>query len=161
MDRSPLSIDPRALRYDVMVGTGGIGSGEFFALRGNHTLRREESRGGRFEDRRDYCKLHIISHYVRTLTGPYLAVYPVGRVGGDETGLRLLREMSDAGLDLAYTRRVAGERTLRSVCLTYPDGSGGNLTADDSASARVTPADIGEALASPSMISPIICSGIL
>ena len=45
-----------------MIGVGGIGSGVFFALDGNHTLGREESRGGRFLDRRDYCKLHIVSH---------------------------------------------------------------------------------------------------
>ena len=52
-----------------LIGIGGIGSGTFFALNGNHTLGREESRGGRFLDRRDYCKLHIISHYVRPLLG--------------------------------------------------------------------------------------------
>ena len=42
----------------------------FFALDGNHTLGREESRSGHFLDRRDYCKLHIVSHYVCRLLGP-------------------------------------------------------------------------------------------
>ncbi len=147
MRRSPLAIDPRSLRRDAMVGTGGIGWGEFFALHGDHTLGREESRGGRFEDRRDYCKLHIVSHYFKVLVGPRLAVYPIGKVGDDESGRRLLREMRDTGLDLSYTGFAAGERTLRSLCLSYPDGSGGNLTADDSASAHVAPEDIRRALA--------------
>jgi sugar/nucleoside kinase (ribokinase family) len=144
--RTPLALDPASMRYEVLIGTGGIGSGEFFALRGNHTIGREESRPGRFDDRRDYCKLHIICHYVRTLAGPRLAVYPVGRVGDDETGLRLLREMGQAGLELAFARAAPGARTLRSICFTYPDGSGGNLTTDDSASALVSAADVAEAL---------------
>jgi hypothetical protein len=46
-----------------MLGVGGIGSGTFFLLNGEHSLGREESRSGHFIDRRDYCKLHIISHY--------------------------------------------------------------------------------------------------
>ena len=54
-------------RYRAMIGAGGIGSGAFFALDGEHTLGREESRSGRLLDRRDYCKLHIISHYVKAL----------------------------------------------------------------------------------------------
>jgi sugar/nucleoside kinase (ribokinase family) len=33
-----------------------------------------------------------------------------------------------------------GTRTLFSICFTYPDGSGGNLTTSDSACARVEPA---------------------
>ena len=57
-------------RYDVVVGTGGIGSGIFLALEGNRTLGREESRPADLLDQRDYCKLHIVSHYVRRLLGP-------------------------------------------------------------------------------------------
>ena len=68
-------------RYDAMIGVGGIGSGRFFAVEGNHTLGREESRGGRFLDRRDYCKLHIISHYVRALAGEAFTVIPGGQSG--------------------------------------------------------------------------------
>ncbi len=62
-----------------MIGTGGIGSGRFFALDGNHTLGREESRSGRFLDRRDYCKLHIVSHYVRPLLGPSFTAIAIGQ----------------------------------------------------------------------------------
>ena len=70
-------------RYRALIGTGGIGSGMFFALDGNHTLGREESRSGHFLDRRDYCKLHIVSHYVRRLLGSRLPGDPArnGRHG--------------------------------------------------------------------------------
>ena len=128
--------------YSGMIGTGGIGSGSFFLLSGNETLGREESRGGRFLDRRDYCKLHIVSHYVKALLGDPFAVYPVGRVGEDAAGTGLLAEMEEAGLDLRFVRRVADAPTLFSFCLLYPDGSGGNLTTNDSASSRLDPRDV-------------------
>jgi sugar/nucleoside kinase (ribokinase family) len=120
-----------------MIGVGGIGSGSFFAVRGNQTLGREESRGGHFLDRRDYCKLHIVSHYVRALLGPSFTTIPVGKIGEDEVGRRLLREMDAAGLDTRYVECSPGNQTLFSFCLVYPDGSGGNLTTDDSACAHV------------------------
>jgi sugar/nucleoside kinase (ribokinase family) len=40
-------------------------------------------------------------------------------------------------LELDYVRRAAGDQTLFSFCFVYPDGSGGNLTTDDSACAKV------------------------
>lgn len=129
-------------RYTAMIGTGGIGSGAFFALEGNHTLGREESRGGRFLDRRDYCKLHIISHYVQTLLGPDCAVLPIGAVGEDGPGQALLVEMQEAGLALDFVRVLPGEQTLYSFCFIYPDGTGGNMTTTDSACARVDAAVI-------------------
>jgi ribokinase len=132
-------------KYDAMIGTGGIGTGTFFALSGNHTLGREESRGGQFLDRRDYCKLHIISHYVRRLVGGDFKTLPVGRVGDDAAGRRLVEEMRAEGLDVSHTAIMPGEQTLDCICLLYPDGSGGNLTVTDSASGRVTPADIQKA----------------
>jgi len=128
-----------------MIGVGGIGSGIFFALNGNHTLGREESRSGRFLDRRDYCKLHIISHYVKTLLGPEFAAIPIGKVGDDEVGHRMLGEMREAGLDVRYVWACPGEQTLTSICLIYPDGSGGNLTVDNSACDKVDTAFVGEA----------------
>jgi ribokinase len=134
-----------ARKYDAMVGTGGIGTGTFFALSGNHTLGREESRGGKFLDRRDYCKLHIISHYVQRLVGGDFKTLPLGRVGDDAAGRRLMEEMRAEGLDLSLTSTTPGEQTLDCICLLYPDGSGGNLTVTDSASGRVTPEDIGKA----------------
>jgi sugar/nucleoside kinase (ribokinase family) len=132
-------------RYRALIGVGGIGSGRFFALKGDHTLGREESRAGRFLPNRDYCKLHIISHYVKRLLGPAFATILIGKVGDDDIGRRLLQEMQDAGLDLRYVRICAGEETLFSVSFIYPDGSGGNLTTDDSACHRVDAASVAEA----------------
>ena len=123
--------------YRALIGTGGIGSGMFFALDGNHTFGREESRSGHFQDRRDYCKLHIVSHYVSRLLGPDFPVIPLGMVGADDVGDRLLAEMADTGLDLRYVGRAEGRRTLYALCLIYPDGGGGNITENDSASAAV------------------------
>ena len=130
-------INPPSTRYRALIGTGGIGSGNFFALDGNHTLGREESRSGHFLDRRDYCKLHIVSHYVRRLLGSDFPVIPLGMVGADDVGERLLGEMMEVGLDIRYVGRAEGRGTLYALCLIYPDGSGGNVTENDSACAAV------------------------
>jgi ribokinase len=135
----------KPLRYRALAGTGGIGAGSFFALRGNETLGREESRAGRFLDRRDYCKLHIIEHYVRALLGPEFPTIAIGRVGGDDTGSRILAEMEAAGLDVRHVESAPGEQTLFSFCFLYPDGSGGNLTTEDSASSKVDAAFVERA----------------
>jgi sugar/nucleoside kinase (ribokinase family) len=134
-----LNIDPNRQKFKAMIGTGGIGSGSFFALKGDHTLGREESRAGRFVDRKDYCKLHIISHYVKVLTGNDFSVIPIGMVGDDEPGKRVYNEMEKTGLDMSHVTLLPGEQTLFSFCFIYPDESGGNLTVDDSASSRVSP----------------------
>ncbi len=140
MSTHPLNVDN--LRYDAMIGVGGIGAGSFFQVEGNATVGREESRAGRFLDRRDYCKLHIISHYVKTLLGAQFAVIPVGNVGDDYAGKRLLEEMREVGLDMSHVRVLRGVDTLFSFCFVYPDGSGGNFTTNDSACARLTAADV-------------------
>ena len=94
-----------------LVGVGGIGTGMFFALEGNHDLGRNESRPGRFLDVRDYCKLHIVAQYPAVLlgaredTGPFHVV-PVGKVGIDEVGLRLRAEMERAGMDVRFVDAV-------------------------------------------------------
>jgi len=137
-----LHISPDSFRYRGMIGTGGIGSGSFFVLNGNETLGREESRSGHFLDRRDYCKLHIISHYVRALLGPAFLTLPIGKVGEDEVGKRLCAEMGEVGLDMRYVEQVSGLPTLFAFCYIYPDGSGGNLSTDDSASAHVDAAAV-------------------
>jgi ribokinase len=142
---APLHLNAGDCRYRAMLGVGGIGSGVFFALAGNHTLGREESRGGRFLDRRDYCKLHIIAHYVQTLLGPGFTTLPIGKVGDDEAGRRLVEEMKAAGMDTRYVELCPGEQTLTSFCLVYPDGSGGNLTTDDSACDQVHAAWVSRA----------------
>ena len=133
----PLNTSPVTWCYRALIGTGGIGSGAFFALKDNHTLGREESRAGRFLDRRDYCKLHIIEHYVQVLLGEPFRTIAVGKVGDDEPGRRMLAEMQEAGLTIDRVEVVPGEQTLYSICFVYPDGAGGNLTVDDSASQKV------------------------
>ena len=125
--------------YQAMVGVGGIGSGSFFLLNGNHTLGREESRSGRFIKRNDYCKLHIVSHYVKTLLGLDFDTIPVGKVGDDDMGRKLYGEMREAGLNMSYVEVSENDQTLFSFCFIYPDGSGGNLTTDDSACSKVSP----------------------
>jgi sugar/nucleoside kinase (ribokinase family) len=142
---SALKIDLENCRYRAMLGVGGIGSGMFFKLNGNHTIGREESRSGNFLDRNDYCKLHIISHYVQTLLGAGFTVIPVGKVGADDVGKRLLQEMAEAGLTLNHVAQSRGSQTLFSFCFIYPDGSGGNLTTDDSACSKVDAAFIASA----------------
>jgi len=141
----PLNVDLGHSRYRAMVGVGGIGTGIFFAVSGDRTLGREESRFGRFLDRRDYCKLHIISHYVRALLGPAFSAIPVGKVGSDDAGARLLEEMRQAGLDTRYVQVCPGRPTLSAICIVYPDGSGGNLTTEDSACSHVDRADVERA----------------
>lgn len=142
---TPLKLASAARRYQAMIGVGGIGSGMFFALNGNQTLGREESRSGRFLDRRDYCKLHIIAHYVQVLLGSQFVAIPIGRVGADQVGRQLLAEMAETGMDMRYVRVSPDDPTLFSFCFIYPDGSGGNLTTDDSACARLTADDVAEA----------------
>jgi sugar/nucleoside kinase (ribokinase family) len=133
--------------YRRLVGVGGIGAGIFFALEGNHDLGRNESRPARLLDVRDYCKLHIVAHYPAVLLGaraegrPF-AVVPVGKVGKDETGLRLRAEMERAGMDVRFVDAVPGHPTLQSVCFQYPDGSGGNLTTVDSAAGLLSDRDV-------------------
>jgi sugar/nucleoside kinase (ribokinase family) len=145
MTGKELHYDIGELRYTGIIGTGGIGSGKFFRLNGNHTLGREESRSGHFLDIRDYCKQHIILHYVKVLLGRGFQVIPIGRVGDDDIGNSLIREMKATGLTMDFVERVPDLSTLFSFCFTYPDNSGGNLTTDNSASATVNPGYIARA----------------
>ncbi len=138
-------INQHKIQYSGIIGTGGIGSGRSFMLNSDHTLGREESRSGRFLDARDYCKQHIILHYMKVLLGPTFSVLPVGKVGNDELGNSLFKEMSETGFNMSHIEKVEGVSTLFSFCFHYPDGTGGNLTTDDSASARVDIAHINKA----------------
>jgi ribokinase len=147
MRKKELNFNPDFLCYNGIIGTGGIGSGKFFALNGDNTLGREESRSGHFLDIRDYCKQHIILHYVRVLLGPSFSVIPVGKIGYDDIGQILFREMAQTGFVMNRIEIVPKVSTLFSFCYTYPDGSGGNLTTDDSASAQVDEGFIEKAAA--------------
>lgn len=137
MNKKELNFNPANLQYTGIIGTGGIGTGKFFQLNGNHTLGREESRSGYFLPVNDYCKQHIILHYVKILLGETFSVIPIGKVGNDEFGNTLLDEMHTTGFIMDHVSKIADNSTLFSFCFYYPDGSGGNLTTDDSACSLV------------------------
>jgi sugar/nucleoside kinase (ribokinase family) len=128
--------------YRLVVGTGGIGSGISVRLEGDHLLGREETRFVTLLEGRDYCKLHNVSHYLQVLVGRNIEILPVGKVGADDAGARLLDEMREVGLNLDFVETVEGQATLYAVAFSYPDGAGGNLTTLHSASDEVKPEDI-------------------
>jgi len=129
--------------YQQLVGVGGLGTGILFSLEGNHTLGRNESRPGSLLDVRDYCKLHIVSHYVAKLLGSQqFRVIPVGKVGDDAAGQFVLRELSAAGMDTRFVQTIAHSPTLFSVCFQYPDGTGGNITTNNSAAEQLSAGDL-------------------
>jgi ribokinase len=133
--------------YRQLIGVGGIGTGIFFALEGNHTLGRNESRAGRLLDVRDYCKLHIVIHYIARLLGARASgapfhVLPIGRVGDDAAARQVVAEMEAVGIDTTRVLPTPGHPTLFSVCFQYPDGAGGNITTSHSAAAELSVADV-------------------
>lgn len=131
--------------FQTVIGTGGIGSGVIYRLQGAHDLGRNESRLAQRVDQRDFCKLHIIFHYIAVLCrdlGLKVRVYPVGAVGPDPEGQSLLAQMKQAGMHIKFVRTLADARTLFSVCYQFPDGSGGNITELNSASGKVSAAMI-------------------
>ncbi len=71
---------------------------------------------------------------MQALLGDAFPVFPIGSVGGDDPGRRLAAEMRDVGLDLRFVQTMDDARTLFSFCFLYPDGTGGNMTTEDSAS---------------------------
>lgn len=92
--------------------------------------------------------LHIVSHYVSIFLGAdpeekRFRVLPIGKVG-DDVGQKLLRHIADVGMDISYVRTVPGFHTLFTICFHYPDGAGGNITSNNSASSLVTLEDMGE-----------------
>jgi sugar/nucleoside kinase (ribokinase family) len=131
------------VHYEALIGVGGIGTGVFFALEGDHDIGRTETRLGQLMDYRDACKLHIIAHMARVLSGPRpFRVIPVGFVGRDPVGRDLLNQMRKSGLETRWVRRTDQAPTLFAVCFQFPDGSGGNLTPTNSACALLKPDDL-------------------
>jgi sugar/nucleoside kinase (ribokinase family) len=135
--------------YDRLVGIGGIGSGIFFALEGDHTLGRNESRAGQLLDVRDYCKLHIVIHYVARLLGAQPSGAPfhvlaLGKIGNDAPGRSVLQEMAATGIDTRFVTTAAGHPTLFSVCFQYPDHTGGNITTNNSSAGTLCKRDLDE-----------------
>ena len=141
-------ISSNDLLYQRIIGTGGIGSGMFFLLQGNETLGREESRMAALLPYKDYCKQHIIMHYISVLLGAEddgsFQVYPIGKVGNDETGKNLLKQMQSVGMNTGHVKISDQHATMFSVCFQYPDHAGGNITTAESASSAVMPEDIND-----------------
>lgn len=146
---SILQIDDHS-PYSKLIGVGGLGTGMFFALEGEQTLGRNESRPARLLDVRDYCKLHIVIHYVAILLGAHKSgmpfhVVPVGKVGADQAGSHVLDRMQQSGMDTSLVQVDKEKPTLFSVCFQYPDGSGGNITTNNSAAGELSARDLVEA----------------
>lgn len=147
-------VEGNKYRYSHIVGTGGIGSGMYFKLEGNHTIGRNESRLGVLVPFRDYCKLHIIFHYISVLLSgdrDGFLVYPLGSVGDDDIGRKLISEMGRVGMDTHNIAIFPGGNTLFSVCYQYPDKTGGNITTSNSASNQITAENIDEFFSSFNM----------
>jgi sugar/nucleoside kinase (ribokinase family) len=147
--------DDSDYRFRSAVGTGGIGTGMFFILEGNRTLGRNESRPCKLLPNRDYCKIHIILHYLSVLlgagSGSRFRVYPVGSVGDDLAGRSLLLEMEAAGMDTSFVHVEPDKCTMQSVCFQYPDSTGGNISTTNSACSLVTPRQIDDCFSSLDM----------
>ena len=126
-------------RYDRIIGTGGIGKGMLFLTGDNRTLGRSESRLVELSDAKDYCKLHIVFHYIAALLTPGVLVVPIGCVGADSIGDTLIEEMREAGMDMRCVARDPVLPTALSICLQYPDKDGFNFTASNGAGSTVTP----------------------
>lgn len=136
-------------QYSHIYGTGGIGSGLIFELEGDHTLGRNESRIGTLFPAKDFCKQHIILHYVSIFISELslpIEVYPIGMVGHDTVGVDLLRMIDDTGMNTSFVQRHHEEPTLFSVCYQYPDSSAGNITTGNSASSMVSPEYVKDVL---------------
>lgn len=133
--------------YQRLIGIGGVGAGILFRLSGDHTMGRNESRSGELLDVRDYCKLHIVIHYVAKLLGTgrqesEFEILPVAKIGDDAAGHSVLREMQEAGIATRLIETLRGKPTLFSACFQYPDGAGGNITTSNSAAAELRNCDI-------------------
>jgi len=133
--------------FSHIIGVGGIGSGMFFSLSGNHTLGRNESRMGILNPSKDFCKLHVIMHYVSKLlinADKNFQSFPIGKVGNDKTGIQLVEQMKSVGMDIRGIQICENEHTLFSVCFQYPDNTGGNITTENSASNEVNKKDLSD-----------------
>ncbi|MGI5897442.1 MAG: carbohydrate kinase family protein [Oscillospiraceae bacterium] len=124
--------------FNKIIGAGGIGTGMLFLTDDNKTLGRSESRLVQLSDAKDYCKLHIVFHYIATLLAPEKEVFPIGCVGADPAGEQLLLEMQQAGMNTSYVKKEATLPTTVSICLQYPDKEGCNFTASNGAGQSVT-----------------------
>lgn len=133
-------------KYNKIVGTGGIGKGMLFHSDEMSTLGRSESRLVRLSGAKDYCKQHIVLHYAAVLLNKQTAIYPIGYVGSDEAGEKLIDKMAESGMDVRFVGKSTTEPTMLSICLQYPDKEGCNFTAKNNAASHVTPEYIKECM---------------
>ena len=139
------TLGQKNLKYDHIIGCGGIGHGIIFSFQEEATLGRNESRLAVLEPAEDYCKLHIILHYMAMLVAAEhdnFKVYPIGMVGDETNGKRLRAEMKEVGMQIDHVGLSRTSQTMFSVCFQYPDFSGGNITSSNSAGNEVTPEKI-------------------
>jgi len=136
-----------ALKFTQVIGTGGIGGGILFELEGNRALSRNETRLASLSPAKDYCKLHIILHYIARILVPEAAVHAIGAVGSDRPGAELTEMMKQAGIGTAFVRCIPDKPTMYAVCLQYPDKSVCNITTAGSASSLVSEGDVEAAFA--------------
>ena len=127
------------VKYNKIVGTGGIGKGMLFHSDEMTTLGRSESRLVRLSGAKDYCKQHIVLHYAAALLRGQTAIYPIGYVGCDEIGHKLIDKMERSGMNVRFVGKSETESTMLSICLQYPDKEGCNFTAKNNAALHVTP----------------------
>ena len=139
-------ISEEGLAYNHIIATGGVGSGIFFSMNDNHTLGRNESRMATLQPYKDFCKQHIIMHYIAVLLGAEIngkfQSFPIGKVGNDGVGKNLIENMKNVGMDTRHVTLSDNSSTLFSVCFQYPDNEGGNITSENSASSKVSQDDI-------------------
>lgn len=131
-------------KYDYIVATGGIGKGILFRFDKNETLGRNESRLATLTDFKDYCKQHIILHYVAKLAPIDFNTFAIGSVGADETGKELKAFMQRSGINVDYVKEEKLSNTLYAVCFLYPNGEGGNISSQNNACSLVTKEQIAE-----------------
>ena len=127
----------KTARFDIVIGTGGIGTGILFELEGNRPLSRNETRLARLSPTQDYCKQHIILHYIARILAPEVQVFPIGMVGTDRAGNMLLEQMQEAGMDVRFVGQSSRKPTMYCVCMQYPDKAVCNVTTSESACAMV------------------------
>ncbi len=124
--------------FQNIVGIGGIGTGMLFQLGSNNTIGRNESRLADISEARDFCKLQIILYYPAMILKDRVTIQPAGFVGQDAWGENIRKELAAQGMDPGYLQTTEKFPTMFSVCWQYPDKSGGNLTASNSACELVT-----------------------
>lgn len=126
-------------KINKIIITGGVGKGILFRCHSSETIGRNESRMAELTDSKDFCKMHITAHYLSRLLSPDIPVYAIGMVGDDPNGRDLIDQMISVGIKVDWVRLSPSKPTMLSVCFQYPDKSGGNLTANNSACEDVTP----------------------